>query len=475
MNFKSYLNLYEVLQHDNSTKESRRAFGLSALLLQNKPYEQLEAWVKAHKSLLKNPSLYDRFSAYLYGVTFTLVVVGFVLGLFSGVALLHYNGEAPVNVIYFMAMVIAFPLLTMSLTLISILKANKSQSVLVHLSPAFWMEKLVSLLPKKWQLDLDEIQINPLLANWIVIKRSQLIALFFSFGLLVALLIVVATQDIAFAWSTTLDIKAESFHAFLETVSTPWKTWLPSAVPSLELITQSQYFRLGERLSDEMINHASILGQWWKFLAMATLFYAIILRFLLYLLATLGLKMAVKKSLMRLEGVSTLLHDMNEPIISTTTKDEKVLKSHKTDALVQTVEKLDTSYDVVQGWAMGKEELLVLNDAMGVITPLVFDVGGSNTLEEDMEIIHKSHGEVLLYVKAWEPPTMDFMDYMEALLLEVDKVVVCPVGMYEEKYVAEEKYVEVWLQKLSLFQETKVWVKLSSSKAQGMEAGNAES
>ena len=459
MNFKSYLNLYEVLKHDRSTKESRRAFGLSAVLLQHRPLEQLQAWTAEHLARIQKPSLYDNFSNYLYAVTFTLVVFAFVLGLLSAVALLHYNGQAPVNVVYFMAMVIAFPLLTMSLTLLSMLKANQSQSVLVHLSPAFWMEKIVSLLPKKWQSNLEEIHINPLLANWIVIKRSQLIALSFSFGLLLALLVVVATQDIAFAWSTTLDVNAETFHAFLETLSTPWSTWLPSAVPSLELVTQSQYFRLGEKLSDELITHASVLGQWWKFLAMATFFYAIVLRFLFYLLATFGLKMAVKKSIMRLEGVSRLLQDMNEPIISTKTIKKTESSIQANDSSVKTIDKLDTSYDVVQGWAMSEEKLVVLNDSMAVISPLVFDVGGTNTLVEDMEIIHKSHGEVLLYVKAWEPPTMDFIDYLEALLLQVDKVIVCPIGTQNKAYKPLDKHVDIWLHKLALLKNDTLWVK----------------
>ncbi len=103
--------------------------------------------------------------------------------------------------------------------------------------------------PRQSSEDLETLKINPLLANWIVIKRSQFVALFFSIGLGLALLVVVATKDIAFAWSTTLQITPESFHTFLEMLATPWKTWFPSAVPSLELIEKSQYFRLGDSLS----------------------------------------------------------------------------------------------------------------------------------------------------------------------------------------------------------------------------------
>jgi len=460
MNIKSYLNLYQLLEVDTSTKEQRRAFGLSQILLENKPTEQLFVWLDLHKKRLKKPLLSESFSTYLYGVSLVLVIGGFIAGLFSGLALLNYNGHAPVNVIYFMAMVIVLPLITMILALFSMLKAHHTQSVLIHLSPSYWMEKIVTLLPHKVQENLEELKINPLLANWIVIKRSQLIALFFSIGLLVALLVVVATKDIAFAWSTTLQIDASSFHSFLNTLAFPWKSWFPSAVPSLELIEQSQYFRLGDNLSQEMINNASKLGEWWKFLAFSTLFYAIVLRFVMYVLSLIGLQLAVKKSLLSLEGVSTLLRDMNEPIITSNAQESIEKNETSIEGSLQLLQKLDASYDMVQGWAMSEDQLHVLNDSMQVITPLVYDVGGTNSLEVDAEIIHKSHGEVLLYVKAWEPPTMDFMDYLEALILNVDKVVVVPVGTQEEQYRAERRFVDIWAKKLALLNAEKVWLKL---------------
>ena len=459
MKFKTYLDLYQLLEVDNSTKAQRRAFGLSHVLLKNKPLEQLMAWVKENKQKLKTPLLSEVFTSYLYGISFTLIIVGFVVGFFSGVTLLNYNGHAPVNVIYFIAMVIALPLLTMTLTLFSMIKAHQSRSVLIHLSPSYWMEKIVALLPREVQENLENLKLNPLLANWIVIKRSQSIALFFSLGLLVALLLMVATKDIAFSWSTTLHVTPEAFHSFLNTLAFSWRSWFPSAVPSLELIEQSQYFRLGDGLSEEMIHNASKLGEWWKFLAFATLFYALILRFFMYMLARIGAKYAVKKSLLNLDGVSTLLQDINTPIISTHAKDTGETTQEVKRGNIQVVEQLDASYDVVQGWAMSESKLHVLNDSMKVMSPMVFDVGGTNTLDEDTEIISKSKGEVLLYVKAWEPPTMDFMDYLEALIERVDKVVVVPVGTEAEAYKAEDKLVDIWAKKIALLPTKKVWLR----------------
>ena len=459
MHLKSYLNLYELLENNRLPREENRAFGLAHVLLKNKPVEQLIAWQDEHNVKLQQPSRSEKFSSYLYGVTLTLVIVAFVLGLLSGIGLLSYSGHEPVNVIYFIAMVVFFPLLTMSLTLFSMLRANSAKSLLVHVSPAFWMEKILSFLPSKIQNSMKEIKINPLLLNWIVIRRSQLIALFFSLGLLLALLAMVVTKDIAFAWSTTLHVTPEAFHSFLNSLAFAWRDFFPSAVPSIELIERSQYFRLGDKLSEEMIRNASQLGEWWKFLAFATLFYALILRFLMYLFASFGLNRAIKKSFLTLKGARRLLKEMNEPIITTRAVNDEEKFIPTEESYEQIIHTLDASYDVVQGWAIPKEQLVVLNDSMSVIAPKFFEVGGANSFEEDNEVISHSHGEVLFFVKGWEPPTMDFLDYVQELSKKVDKIIVVPVGTAENNYEIKQSTIEVWDRKLSQLAEEKVWLK----------------
>jgi hypothetical protein len=390
-----------------------------------------------------------------------LVVFAFVLGLLAGVALLSYNGQKPVNVIYFMAVAVFLPLFTMLLTLLSMFRASSAENVLIHLSPAFWMGKIVEFLPGRVQEQIKGLKINPLLANWIIIKRSQLIVLFFSLGLLLALVGMIVTKDIAFAWSTTLQLSPEIFHGFLQSIALPWRAWAPSAVPSLELIEQSQYFRLGDRLDEEMIAHASQLGEWWKFLAFSTLFYAVFLRFGIFILASFGLSTAIKRSILTLNGTAKLLREINEPIISTHAPESEKVFIAEEGHYNQMVNRLDASYDGIQGWAIPHDELLVLGERLKVITPVHNEVGGANTLDEDTEIVFKSHGEILLFVKAWEPPTMDFIDYLGELTDKVDKVIVVPIGTRENHYETTPKEMDIWENKLSLFGDKKVWLKRS--------------
>ena len=459
MKLKHYFTLYQLFEFNPSTPSQNRAFGLKHAELKSSPKAQLLLWIAQHEKRLPRPLLSETFSSYLYGVTFGLVFIAFVLGLLSGFGLLSYNGREPVNVIYFIVMVMFVPLFTMLLALVSMLRAGRSSSVLVHLSPAFWMEKVLGLLPNSFQEEIKNIQINPLLANWLIIKRSQLIALCFSLGLLVALIGDVVTQDIAFAWSTTLHISPEGLYGFLETMALPWATFLPSGVPSLELIEQSQYFRLGDKLSSEMISNASSLGEWWQFLTASTLFYAIFLRSVMLWIAGIGLDYATQSAIFSLRGTQKLLGEINQPIISTHATEEEAIFTPNDHGYRQIIKRLKPSYDGIQGWAIPHDELLVLSESMRVTAPSYKEVGGANSFAEDNAIVAQSQGEILLFVKAWEPPTMDFVDYLSDLRDEVEKVIVMPVGTIDKGYSTTDKAIDVWANKLSLTSDMKVWLK----------------
>jgi len=425
--------------------------------LASRPLSMLKVWVAEKMSVRQGGGAGEKVSHLLYHTPLWLTLLAFAVGIFSGIGLLSYNGHAPVNLIYFLAMVVFLPLVTMMLALLSMLRADRTRNTLVHLSPAYWMERLALFFTKKEDI-VTEVKINPMLLNWIVIQRSQMLALAFSVGLLLALLGVVATRDVAFAWSTTLQVDAAAFHRFLETIALPWRSWMPSAVPSLELVEQSQYYRLGGELSREMIDHAAALGAWWKFLAMATLFYAVVLRALFWLLATWGMKRALKKATLALEGVEGLLRDMNEPLITTSSREDTDRSDVSKKGYTRMKEALLPRYESIQGWAIPKEKLRLLCDVMKVEAPTCVEVGGNNTLEEDQRIAQESRGEVLLFVKAWEPPTMDLMDYLEALSSQAASVTVVPVGTAHTDYHPKESDRAVWADRIAKADMAKVWI-----------------
>ncbi len=456
MNLQSYINLYQLLQERASSHEQNRAFGLAHAGVT--PVRQLLLWQKSHLSMLKKPLLSEQLSSYLYGISLVLGIVALLLGLFSGIALLSYNGHAPVNMVYFMAMAVFFPLFTMLLSLLSMLRAGRARSVLIHLSPAYWMEKVTGLLSGRTQVRLESLRINPLLLNWLVIQRSQMLALLFSVGLLLALLGSVATRDIAFAWSTTLQVTPERFHHFLSALALPWRELCPSAVPSVTLVEQSQYFRLGETLDSGMIKDAAKLGEWWKFLACATLFYAIILRLLMWIASSFGLKRALKRAIMNLEGTSQLLYEMNTPLVSSTAETEESPFVQGKGGYRRLLSNPAKHYSVTLGWALEERDILLLHDSLGIGSDAHFAIGGSHTLEEDHAVLSRCHGEVLLYVKAWEPPIMDLMDSLEMLAGVAERITLLPIGTAADDYCPADREYRIWERKIEMLDHPKVWL-----------------
>ncbi|HHD73072.1 MAG TPA: DUF2868 domain-containing protein [Epsilonproteobacteria bacterium] len=451
-----YIDLYELMQLERGDHQTKRSFGLAHKELLERPLDLLVHWSNAHLHLLSQPRTSEKLLKMLSGATLFLLILSFSIGVFSGVGLLRYNGDEPVNLLYFLSAVLLLPMVTMFTALIAMLRADSAGATLIHLSPAYWMENLLLLLPGKGRALIEKLKVNPLLANWIAIRRSQELALAFSCGLFLALLLVVASEDIAFSWSTTLHITAEEFHHFLTMVALPWKAWLPQALPSAELIEQSHYFRLGGKLSSEMVHHAALLGEWWKFLAMTTLFYAVFLRFLFFLGASRGLRRATERSILSLEGIRELLREMQEPLITTQASGEEQ-GIEKIEQNGVTVTEPRQHYDTVIGWALDRDTIALQNEQSGIETEHLLVAGGLHSLQEDRQVIEGARGEVLLYVKAWEPPTMDFVDFLIALSEKRNlSIAVDPLGTPERAAAATDAEFVIWERKIAALKQENV-------------------
>jgi hypothetical protein len=327
----------------------------------------------------------------------------------------------------------------------------------VHLSPASWLEQIVRRFLPGGTDDLDGFTLDTTLRHWLVIERAQMMAWWFAVGLLMALVTIVATRDVAFAWSTTLSVAPERFHALIEAIAWPWRAWLPSAVPSEALIEQSQYYRLGGALDTQMVHRAAALGAWWRFLAMATLTYAVMLRASVWGVARVGLRRTLERSLMSLPGVETLLMQMKTPLI-TTVSSETEPRFVPTQEGYARCARPDAVLDMAMGWAMKDAEIAVMLDALGVDAAAIERVGGVRTLEEDAAAIQRAAGNVLLLVKGWEPPTMDWVDFVSELTSVAHRVWIVPIGTPDQQHRASAADVAVWERKLTELNNPKVWL-----------------
>jgi hypothetical protein len=454
---KSYLDLAQLLKHYRGNHEENRLF---ALAQKAKDLKLLKLWQE--KNLYRVTKELDS-SKYLHYLTLFTSLFGFfvlLLGFFSGFALLSYSGDEPVNVIYLLLVMVGLPLLSMGLTLLSLLTGNIGAKFLSHLSVFYYLEKMVNFLPFAKKVDFSALPFSATLTKWIFLQRLQLFSFLFALGLFLALILTIVSKDIAFAWSSTLAIDPVAFQKVLAWLATPWQSFFPSAVPSLELIELSHYFRLGDKLDPNMVKNADKLGAWWKFLAMATLIYALLLRLVFWVIIKIGLKRQLKKELMALAGVKQLLNEFTTPFVSTqSSKKEEHLKL-KEQTTMATSKELSEAYDVLLAWNYAEQTLLLLQDHNKIEAKDIAVVGGRNSFLEDKKVVDRLKGRVLLYVKAWEPPTMDFMDFLEDILAnnKVTKVEVCPLGTSSENYSSKASDMEIWLKKLEQIDSEKLEV-----------------
>ncbi len=458
LSLQSYLDFSDLLKGYRGDHESNRIFALKQKHLVGESIERLLLWAEDNRFRVSLSDRNEQYIKHLSLVSSFLVFFSLLIGFFVGLGLLSYSGDAPVNVIYYLAMALFLPLLSMSLALFSIFSRGELSHFFTHLFPLYWIEKLVELLPSKTQ---EAIQLVPAtLSKWMFLDRLQRFSLFFSIGILLALIAIVVVKDIAFGWSSTLNITAEEFHSLLALVGSPWKTWLPSAIPSLELVEISHYFRLGEQLDYGMIQNADKLGAWWKFLAMSTLVYAVFLRFLFWLFVRSGYQKALKRAFLELEGVDTILREFDTPFVSTNApKIEKHL-----EIIEETNEQVNDDvrrfYHDILSWNFSDDEIQLANDSKGIAGNNIFSVGGANTFEEDERIAMQVSDTVLLYVKSWEPPTMDFIDFLELLMesRQVKSIEVYPLGTAGRYYESDAKDIAVWKRKIQGLKSKKVWV-----------------
>ncbi|CAA6816136.1 MAG: Unknown protein [uncultured Sulfurovum sp.] len=454
---KSYLDLVQLLKEYKGNHEENRVFALTQV---KKELKLLFLWKE--KNLYRVAGELDS-SKYLHYLTLFTSLFGFtllLLGFFTGSALLSYSGKEPVNVIYLLLVVVGLPLLSMGLSVLSMFTGNMGANFFNHLSPLYYLEKMINFLPFAKKIDFSTLPFSVTLSKWIFLQRLQLFSFLFALGLFVSLVLNVISKDIAFAWSSTLEVDPVAFQSLLSMLATPWQSFFPSAVPSVELVEVSHYFRLGEKLDANMIQNADKLGAWWKFLAMATLTYALFLRLLFWFWTYTGFQRQLKKEFLALVEVKQLLFEFNTPYVSTQAQSVEQHLDISEQELISTNSSFAMEYHAVLGWNYTESSLLLIKDCFTVGSTESYVLGGRNTFVEDQEIISTLKEKVLLYVKAWEPPTMDFMDCLDDILnkQELLAVDICPLGTASNNYVSQEHDLNVWLKKLEQVESSKLEV-----------------
>jgi len=265
---------------------------------------------------------------------------------------------------------------------------------------------------------------------------AQILGLGFAMGALMATLAFVVFTDLAFGWSTTLEVGAEPVHRIVRGMALPWAWLWPAASPSLELVETTRFFRV---VREDPIHGVDpiVYGGWWPFLVMAIATYAALPRAATALAVSLWLSRATATAMDWTPGVDRLLDRLRTPFV-----DGRAPLAETPDAGIEG--RGAPLVDLVSWWraraaetggppclifwagagreVAHEEPWSSLLQASPEASPEVGDAGGRQSLEADAERVRacgRAGGAVLVFVRGYEPPLLDFLDFLADLRAEL--------------------------------------------------------
>jgi len=383
-------------------------------------------------------------------VSWVAVLIGFFAGIALAGTLLHYDGTQPINVLVLLIVLVIIPLLLFLLSLLVPLFSSNSLvgSLNIGNQVLSFLQRKSSVLQEFFSSSRSD-QTRDTFLRWKLLVYSQQFGIALAIAALLTLLAKVSFSDLAFGWSTTLNLESSRLTPWIHALALPWSSWLPQAVPTSELIEQSRYFRLED--AERNLSAAALTG-WWKFIAMCLLVYGIGFRVLAAWFASMNCKRAITEMLMQHSEVTGLLDRFNAP---SNLHDEApvVTADHAEQNLAGFNHQ---AADMLIRWNRAAPVSIVLQHEN------IVDISSENVLELDekfKDINDKDCKHIHIFTKAWEPPLLEFHDLVLALRNKFGAQTSISVQPVSPDTQAPGKVdVEIWRHSLEKLQDAKVYV-----------------
>lgn len=424
-------------------RDRDRTLGRARKLTLGRPVAALRAWIDA-VATDEDRVTTRRAATALQTSALVLVVLGLLFGAGAAAAVYSYEGARPINILPALATFVVLPVLLLGPLLLQVLPFPLPGFETVRETLAMLGAGLLALVMRVLgQRHREFVQIAlgrgrahqrvfAPLQKWTLLSWSQSFALAFHLGAIAWFGARVLITDLSFTWSTTAEfVTADRVHALTQTLSMPWSAWLPAAAPSLADVRATQYFRLGE---GSVVGAAdpALLGRWWSFLLMSMMVYGLAPRVLTAVVCAVARARAVRWTLLHLPGVDDTLDRLTRGDVRTQSLEPEVHAPGPVTDLPP-AEALDTDHGnaVVVRWSRIELEpaslTRMLREDLGVEVAAAFEAGAGQTLDHDAQVRASvaeqlrghERGQVVMLVKAWEPATMEAMDFLTELRAEL--------------------------------------------------------
>lgn len=438
----------------SSLRHRDREIGRDSSDLSGRPVAQLLHWLERMRAG-GTELAGDRINTLHRLGLLLLAVAGTLAGWGAAAVVFRYDGTHPVNVIHVLVVFVVLQLLMLLLFAFSSLPERVTrwvpgmralQEFWALLSPGRIQQLLRRYLPQAYRDRAGSLvgrgiahrKLYGAVERWVTIHSSQTFAVFFNLGALASTLYLVAFSDLAFSWSTTLQVEAAGLARWTDLLSAPWATWFPDARPSLELIESTRYFRLQEGSFPSAVTPVG-LGGWWPFLILSMACYGLLPRLITWFVARQRLRVALRHSFRNFPGTGEVLARLNSELVETEAEGEESAIADVESETDDVEARIDRSAVVVD-WSAAAEDpdrmRAWLHEVAGVFPEAWARAGGALPLEEDRGTIDEvaertGTADVLILVKAWEPPMAELFDFLRDLRARVQterRILIAPVG-----------------------------------------------
>lgn len=374
------------------------------------------------------------------------IIVGFIaffIGLGAAGYLFSYDGTVPVNVLPILVFFALLPLLMLLASALSGLLLRRGTGRIPVLF--WWMEWPLRSLLRKAGRDLPEGMRRNLSETWLVhstpaghyLRRSlQLAGVAYIFGALLWVLFHVTTTDLAFAWSSTLEMRGETLYSITNVISAPWRDLVPSAVVDAGTVEATRFYR-----ADGSDFRAVSSGRWWPFIFMSMMVYGFLPRVLAYFYYHWRFRKTVDVAMVTSDSGREILGFMEESLVTVSSDDRN-----------RAVEPAGPDPDrpvgasgscVVLLWGMddiGQSEVQAVLQrkvlSVGSLSGLHSIAGDRKPISQAARVsIENGQCDVLIMVPLWEPPRLHFERKLEMLMQEASKsrIIILPVSDEQER------------------------------------------
>jgi hypothetical protein len=386
-------------------------------------------------------------------VNLALMVFGFVGGCGLALAAFRYDGTYPVNVVRLLGLLVVPQLVLLVLNLLLIPGRLPGlgfvQDGLSAINPGALAAAVYRQLTRRPEARVfgwasARTTAARRFGKWQMLCWSQMTAVAFNLGVIGTAVVLIAFTDLAFGWSTTLDVASGTAARIVDSIAAPWAAVFPGAVPDQALIERSQFFRLE---GQSHLPDSRALAGWWSFTVLAVVVYGFIPRLAFLLVAGMRLRAATRALLLRDSRVVTLLDRMSAPDVETRGRPQHQSQDdghHAASALPRAEPRGQASAVIWSQAAAPESAAEFARRHLGFSLVQVLEAG-CGSLDADLGVAERladTADPVLVLTPAWEPPLLEFADFLVALRRAIGSsrsIVVVPVGEAMQEITAAER------------------------------------